>query len=59
MLANLRGSKQFASPELQKVIADGEKMTTSHLDAGRQLMEQIKDKTQTAQVQPGSRAPQR
>jgi predicted outer membrane protein len=43
MLAQLRGSKSFASPELQKVIDEGEKMTTMHMDAAKKLMDQIKD----------------
>jgi predicted outer membrane protein len=43
MLAELRGSKSFASPKLQKVIAAGEKMTATHLEQGKKLMGQIKD----------------
>jgi predicted outer membrane protein len=43
MLAQLRGSKSFASPELQKVITEGEKMTTMHMEAAKKLMDQIKD----------------
>jgi hypothetical protein len=43
MLAQLRGSKSFASPELQKVIDEGEKMTTMHMDAAKKLMDQITD----------------
>lgn len=43
MLAQLRGSMSFASPELQKVIAEGEKMTVMHLTEAKKLMAQIKD----------------
>lgn len=45
MLAQLRGSKSFASPELQKVIAQGEQMTTTHMAEAKKIMNQIKDET--------------
>jgi predicted outer membrane protein len=43
MLAELRGSKSFASPELQKLIAQGEEMTVAHMEKAKEIMGQIKD----------------
>ncbi|WP_428306501.1 DUF4142 domain-containing protein [Lacipirellula sp.] len=55
MLAQLRGSNSFASPELQKVIAEGEKTTEAHMAAAKKIMTQLKaDATKTARV--GQRA---
>jgi len=49
MLAQLRGSKSFASPELQKVIAEGDAMTVAHLEEAKKIKDQIKGKpSQTA-----------
>lgn len=48
MLAVLRGSNSFASPELQKVIAEGEKMTTAHMAEAKKIMEQLKAAPKTA-----------
>jgi len=48
MLAQLRGSNSFASPELQKVIAEGEKMTTAHMAEAKKIMEQLKAAPKTA-----------
>lgn len=45
MLAQLRGSKEFASDQLQQVIAEGEQMTERHLAEAKQIMGQIKDET--------------
>ncbi len=47
MLAELRGSKSFASPELQKLIAEGEKMTLAHMEKAKEIMSQIKDERGT------------
>ena len=47
MLAELRGSKSFASPELQKIIAEGEKMTMAHMEKAKEIMSQIKDERGT------------
>jgi len=53
MLAQLRGSRQFASGDLKPLIDEGEKMTQQHLDQAKQIMAQLKDKqgpaTQTSQ----------
>lgn len=43
MLAQLRGSRDFASAELQPVIAESEKVTESHLAEAKKIMQQIKD----------------
>ncbi len=43
MLAELRGSKNFASGQLQQVITEGEQMTQQHLDQAKQIMSQLKD----------------
>jgi predicted outer membrane protein len=43
MLAELRGSKSFASPELQEIISQGEKMTMAHMEKAKKIMSQIKD----------------
>jgi hypothetical protein len=60
MLAQLRGSKSFASPELQKVIAEGERMTTAHMAAAKKLMSEIKDDTnKTADARQRTTAPKR
>jgi predicted outer membrane protein len=41
MLAQLRGSKSFANPELQAVIAEGEQMAAKHLDEAKKIMAQL------------------
>lgn len=51
MLAELRGSRNFASSELQPVIDEGEQMTQQHLEQAKQIMSQLKD-------QQGSQSPQ-
>lgn len=43
MLAELRGSKDFAGAKLQPMIAEGEKMTETHLAEAKKIMQQIKD----------------
>lgn len=48
MLAQLRGSNSFASRELQKVIAEGEKMTTAHMAEAKKIMVQLKAAPKTA-----------
>ncbi|BBO33435.1 DUF4142 domain-containing protein [Lacipirellula parvula] len=47
MLAQLRGSKDFASPELQKVISEGEKTTEAHMAAAKKIMSQLKTNAST------------
>lgn len=56
MLAQLRGSRQFASGELKPLIDEGEKMTQQHLDQAKQLMAQLKDK-QGASTPPTAQRP--
>jgi predicted outer membrane protein len=51
MLAELRGSKNFATGPLQQVISEGEQMTQKHLAEAKQIMSQLKD-------QQGSQPPQ-
>lgn len=51
MLAELRGSKNFATGQLQQVISEGEQMTQKHLAEAKQIMSQLKD-------QQGSQPPQ-
>jgi predicted outer membrane protein len=51
MLAELRGSKNFATGPLQQVIAEGEQMTQKHLAEAKQIISQLKD-------QQGSQPPQ-
>lgn len=41
MLAQLRGSKTFANPELQAVIAEGEQMAAKHLEEAKKIMAQL------------------
>ena len=41
MLAQLRGSKSFANPELQAVIAEGEQMATKHLEEAKKIMAEL------------------
>ncbi|MBL9163725.1 MAG: DUF4142 domain-containing protein [Planctomycetaceae bacterium] len=43
MLAELRGSKNFASKQLQQVVSEGEQMTQKHLDQAKQIMSELKD----------------
>jgi predicted outer membrane protein len=43
MLAELRGSKNFASAQLQPVIQEGEQMAQQHLAEAKQIMSQLKD----------------
>jgi predicted outer membrane protein len=53
MLAQLRGAKSFASPKLQKVIADGDKVTTEHLRRANEIMEHFKaEDIKTAHASP-------
>lgn len=60
MLAQLRGSKNFASPELQKVIAEGEKMTIAHMVEAKKIMAEIKDlDSKTASANTGTAASKR
>ncbi len=47
MLAELRGSKSFASPELQKLISEREKMTLAHMEKAKEIMSQIKEERGT------------
>ena len=47
MLAELRGSKSFASPELQQPIDEGEKMTKAHMEKAKVIMSQLKDERGT------------
>ncbi|MBA4105218.1 MAG: hypothetical protein C0485_05625 [Pirellula sp.] len=41
MLAQLRGSKDFANPQLQAVIAEGEQMATKHLEEAKKIMAEL------------------
>lgn len=41
MLAQLRGSKNFANPELQAVIAEGEQMAAQHLEQAKKIMDTL------------------
>lgn len=50
MLAQLRGSRDFAGSQLQRVIDDGEKMTEQHLAEAKQIMRQIKDQGSSQQT---------
>ena len=64
MLAELRGSKNFATGQLQQVIGEGEQMTQKHLDEAKQIMSQLKDQqgsqsAQTSQRQRATTQPQR
>jgi putative membrane protein len=64
MLAELRGSKNFATGQLQQVIAEGEQMTLKHLDEAKQIMSQLKDQqgsqaAQTSQRPAATRQPVR
>jgi hypothetical protein len=43
MLAELRGSREFATGQLQQVIDEGEQMTQQHLEKAKSIMKQIKD----------------
>lgn len=56
MLAELRGSKNFASGQLQQVIAEGEQMTQKHLTEAKQIMSQLKDQQGSSASQPSQRA---
>jgi len=47
MLAELRGSKSFASPQLQKLLAEGEKMTMAHMEKAKEIINQLKDEPRT------------
>jgi predicted outer membrane protein len=55
MLAELRGSKNFATGQLQQVITEGEQMTQQHLDQAKQIMSQLKDQ-QGSQPQTSQRS---
>lgn len=41
MLAELRGSKNFAGSQLQEIISQGEQMTQQHLDQAKQIVMQL------------------
>ncbi|BBO31587.1 DUF4142 domain-containing protein [Lacipirellula parvula] len=58
MLAHLRGSNSFASPELQKLIAEGEKMTTMHMSEAKKIMEQLNAAPKTASTTQPATSPQ-
>jgi len=55
MLAELRGSKSFASAQLQPVIAEGEQMTQKHLAEAKQIMSQLKDQQGSPSAQTSQR----
>lgn len=55
MLAQLRGSKNFASGQLQQVIEEGEQMTQQHLAEAKQIMSQLKDQRGTQPPQTSQR----
>ena len=48
MLAQLRGSKDFASAELQQVIEEGEQMTEKHMTKAKEIMKELKDDARDA-----------
>lgn len=51
MLAQLRGSKNFANPQLQAVISEGEQMATKHLEQAKKIMAQLEGaKTEPART---------
>ena len=51
MLAQLRGSKNFANPQLQAVIAEGEQMATKHLEEAKKIMAELESaKSQPART---------
>ncbi len=58
MLAELRGSKSFATGQLQQVITEGEQMTQKHLAETKQIMSQLKDQQGSSQTsqRPGTTA---
>ena len=58
MLAELRGSKNFATGQLQQVITEGEQMTQKHLAEAKQIMSQLKDQQGSSQTsqRPGTTA---
>lgn len=47
MLAELRGSKSFASQELQSIISEGEKMTLAHMEKAKEIMGKLKEDRDT------------
>jgi predicted outer membrane protein len=55
MLAELRGSKNFATGQLQEVIAEGEQMTQKHLAEAKQIMSQLKDQQGSPSAQTSQR----
>ena len=55
MLAELRGSKNFATGQLQQVIAEGEQMTQKHLAEAKQIMSQLMDQERSSSVQTSQR----
>lgn len=55
MLAQLRGSKNFATGPLQQVISEGEQMTQKHLAEAKQIMSQIKDQHGSSAAQTSRR----
>ena len=55
MLAELRGSKNFATGQLQQVISEGEQMTQKHLAEAKQIMSQLKDQQSSQPPQTSQR----
>ena len=56
MLAELRGSKNFATGQLQQVITEGEQMTQQHLAEAKQIKSQMKEQ-RSAQAPQTSQRP--
>jgi predicted outer membrane protein len=48
MLAELRGSKNFANPQLQQVIQEGEKMAEMHLAEAKRIIQKLDKPESTA-----------
>lgn len=59
MLAQLRGSKSLASPELQEIIVEGEKMTMAHMEKAKAIMSQLKDEHGTKSAERATGASKR
>jgi hypothetical protein len=55
MLAELRGSEDFANPQLQQVIQEGEKMAEMHLAEAKRIIHQLDrpDSTARSETTPG------
>ncbi len=50
MLAELRGTKSYANPQLQAVISEGEKMATHHLEQAKEIMKALDAQNATSRT---------